>query len=177
MAMVSGALRKYLAANDELPDRSLMAFCPISVRISGAAGQAGQANLFGLELCTLGTDSDDPAERLAAIHRSMEWAKQQVADHGSTVSTLLAVPSIVPSLLQSVIPFSPKWRTGYNVPISNIRGPAETLYFNGARLETLLPDLDGLRRPRPQHHGGIRMRESSHSVTLPAAMWCPTSRR
>ena len=139
MAVVAGALRKYLAAHDELPNRSLIAFCPISVRVSGDAGQAGQGNLFGLELCALGTDSDDPAERLAAIHRSMEWAKQQVADHGSTVSTLLAVPSIVPSLLQSVIPFSPKWRTGYNVPVSNIRGPVETLYFNGARLETLYP--------------------------------------
>ncbi len=139
MAVVSGALRSYLAAHDELPDRSLVAFCPISVRVGGDAGQAAHGNLFGLELCTLATDSGDPAQRLATIHRSMEWAKQQVADHGSTVSTLLAVPSIVPSLLQSVIPFSPKWRTGYNVPISNIRGPAETLYYNGARLDTLYP--------------------------------------
>jgi diacylglycerol O-acyltransferase len=138
MAVVSGVLRSWLDAHHELPMRSLVAFCPITVRASGSS-QAEDGNLFGLELCPLGTDSTDPAKRLTTIHRSMEWAKQQVARRGSDATTLLAAPSIAPTVLGSLIPFGPRWRTGYNVPISNVRGPDTEMYFNGAHLEFLYP--------------------------------------
>ena len=139
MAVVAGVLRSWLSGLDELPKRSLVAFCPISVRVSGDKSQAEHANLFGLELCPLGTDLENPAERLALIHRAMVWAKQQVASHGSGVTTLLAAPAIAPTALQSMIPFGPKWRTGYNLPISNVRGPDTDMYFNGAHLVALYP--------------------------------------
>lgn len=138
-SVVSGALRGWLIAHDELPGRSLVGFCPVSVRVDGEAAQAGHGNLFGLQQCPLGTDLDDPAERLARIHRSMTWAKDQVARRGSTVTTLLTVPNLAPSLLLSLLPLMPKWRTGYNVPISNVRGPATEMYFNGAHLDSLYP--------------------------------------
>ncbi|MGA8249674.1 MAG: wax ester/triacylglycerol synthase family O-acyltransferase [Mycobacterium sp.] len=139
MAVVAGVLRSWLSGRDELPKRSLVAFCPITVRVSGDKSQAEHANLFGLELCPLGTDLENPAERLALIHRAMVWAKQQVASHGSGVTTLLAAPAIAPTALQSMIPFGPKRRTGYNVPISNVRGPQTDMYFNGAHLDALYP--------------------------------------
>ena len=97
MAVVAGVLRSWLSGRDELPKRSLVAFCPITVRVSGDESQAEHANLFGLELCPLGTDLENPAERLALIHRAMVWAKQQVASHGSGVTTLLAAPAIAPT--------------------------------------------------------------------------------
>jgi diacylglycerol O-acyltransferase len=139
MAVVAGVLRSWLSGRNELPKRSLVAFCPITVRVSGDKSQAEHANLFGLELCPLGTDLENPAERLALIHRAMVWAKQQVASHGSGVTTLLAAPAIAPTALQSMIPFGPKWRTGYNLPISNVRGPQTDMYFNGAHLVALYP--------------------------------------
>src|SRR5271166_6066408 len=70
MAVVAGVLRSWLSGRDELPKRSLVAFCPITVRVSGDKSQAEHANLFGLELCPLGTDLENPAERLALIHRA-----------------------------------------------------------------------------------------------------------
>jgi diacylglycerol O-acyltransferase / wax synthase len=139
MAVVAGVLRSWLSGRNELPKRSLVAFCPITVRVSGDKSQAEHANLFGLELCPLGTDLENPAERLALIHRAMVWAKQQVASHGSGATTLLAAPAIAPTALQSMIPFGPKWRTGYNLPISNVRGPQEDMYFNGAHLDEIYP--------------------------------------
>lgn len=138
-AVVSGALRGWLAAHDELPGRSLIGFLPVSVRVEGEAAQMGHGNMFGLQQCPLGTDLDDAADRLALIHRSMQWAKNEVARRGSAVTTLLTAPNLAPSLLLSLLPLVPKWRTGYNVPISNVRGPRTEMYFNGAHLDSLYP--------------------------------------
>ena len=138
-AVVSGALRGWLAAHDELPQRSLIGFCPVSVRIDGAAAQADHGNMFGLQQCPLGTDLEDPVERLELVHRSMEFAKDEVARRGSAVTTLLTAPNLAPTFLLSALPLLPRWRTGYNVPISNVRGPAADMYFNGAHLDALYP--------------------------------------
>lgn len=138
-AVVAGALRGWLAAHDALPGRSLIGFCPVSVRVEGDPARAGHGNLFGLQQCPLGTDLADPAQRLARIHRSMQFAKDEVARRGSTATTLLATPNLAPTLLLSAIPLIPKWRNGYNVPISNVRGPATDMYFNGAHLDSLYP--------------------------------------
>ncbi|MFN8101344.1 MAG: wax ester/triacylglycerol synthase family O-acyltransferase [Mycobacterium sp.] len=138
-AVVSGALRGWLAAHDALPGRSLIGFCPVSVRVEGEGPQAGHGNLFGLQQCPLGTDLADPAERLERIHRSMQFAKDEVARRGSAATTLLTVPNLLPTFLLSAIPLIPKWRNGYNVPISNVRGPRTDMYFNGAHLDSLYP--------------------------------------
>ncbi|MFX9011937.1 hypothetical protein ABTN18_19300, partial [Acinetobacter baumannii] len=50
-AVVAGVLREWLAALGELPDRSLVAICPITVRAREGQERSGderRANLFGL---------------------------------------------------------------------------------------------------------------------------------
>ncbi len=139
-AVVAGVLREWLTAHDELPTKPLVAICPITVRSREHADNEDQhANLFGMELCPLGTDSADPAERLAGIHRAMEWAKQQVASRGSAATTLLLAPSIGPTVLLPMVPFAPRLRRGYNLAISNVPGPRADLYWNGAHLEEIYP--------------------------------------
>src|SRR5271166_6366419 len=81
----------------------------------------------------------DPAERLASIHRAMSWAKQQVASRGSGATMLLLAPSIAPTVLLPMVPFAPRLRTGYNLPISNVPGPRTEMYWNGAHIEELYP--------------------------------------
>ncbi|MCB0927376.1 MAG: wax ester/triacylglycerol synthase family O-acyltransferase [Mycobacterium sp.] len=138
-AVVSGALRGWLQDHDELPASSLIGFCPISVRAGDGSAGSGTGNMFGLQQCPLGTDLADPVARLTLVHRAMAWAKDQVARRGSAATVLLATPNLVPTLLLSMLPLTPKWRTGYNVPISNVRGPAQDMYFNGAHLDALYP--------------------------------------
>ena len=142
-AVVAGVLRDWLIAHDELPKKSLVAICPITVRGRergpGHGDADGPANLFGAELCPLGTDVADPAERLALIHRAMSWAKQQVASRGSGATMLLLAPSIAPTVLLPMLRFAPKLRTGYNLPISNVPGPQQELYWNGAHVEEIYP--------------------------------------
>ncbi len=137
-AVIGGVLRKWLQNHDELPDRSLVGLCPISVRSHDHQGADG-GNMFGAWLCPLGTHLDDPAARLELIHRSMSEGKHQVADRGAGPSMLLLAQSIAPTLLLPLVPLAPKIRTGYNLPVSNVPGPHTEMYWNGAHLEEIIP--------------------------------------
>lgn len=140
MAVVSGVLREWLDARGELPGRGLVAICPVTVRARDhVIDEDRQANLFGLQLCPLGTDLADPGERLTHIHRAMARAKRQVAHGGPAATMLLAAPSIAATVLPPIMPFAPRVRRGYNVSISNVPGPPSRLYWNGALLEEIYP--------------------------------------
>lgn len=139
-AVIAGVLREWLIAHDELPDKSLVAICPVTVRgREQNADEDRHGNLFGLQLCSLGTDLADPVERLAHIHRAMTWAKDQVSSRGPNATTLLLALSIAPTVLLPAVPFAPRLRRGYNVSISNLPGPQDELYWNRARLEEIYP--------------------------------------
>lgn len=140
ITVIAGALREWLIAHGELPSKSLVAICPVTVRgREHTKSDDAHGNLFGLELCPLGTDLADPAERLAYVHRAMTWAKDQVADHGSNATTLLVAPSIAATVLPPVLPFTARLRRGYNVSISSVPGPQDEMYWNGAHLEEIYP--------------------------------------
>ncbi|UXA18470.1 wax ester/triacylglycerol synthase family O-acyltransferase [Mycobacterium sp. SMC-4] len=139
-AVVAGVLREWLLARDELPNSSLVAICPVTVRgRERAAAEDEHANLFGLQLCRLGTDLADPVERLEHIHRGMSWAKRQVAGRGANASTVLLAPSIALTVLTANVPFTSRIRRGYNVSISGVPGPSDEMYWNGAHLEEIYP--------------------------------------
>jgi diacylglycerol O-acyltransferase len=138
VAVIAGVLRSWLLDHGELPGQSLVALCPITVRGHQHGPDDGHGNMFGVWLCPLGTDLEDPAERLDLIHRSMAEGKQQVASRGSAASLLLMLPSQL-TLLLPLVPFAPKVRTGYNIPISNVPGPRTEMYWNGAHVEEIYP--------------------------------------
>ena len=52
---------------------------------------------------------------------------------------LLLAPSIAPTVLLPMVPFAPRLRTGYNLPISNVPGPQTEMYWNGAHIEEIYP--------------------------------------
>ncbi|CAN3126653.1 wax ester/triacylglycerol synthase family O-acyltransferase [Mycobacterium sp. smrl_JER01] len=139
-AVVGGVLREWLLARDELPKASLVAICPVTVRgREHSAAEDEHGNLFGLQLCPLGTDLSDPAARLQHIHRAMSWVKRQVADRGPNATMLLLAPSIAWTVLTANVPFAPRIRRGYNVSISGVPGPDVEMYWNGAHLEEIYP--------------------------------------
>ncbi|MGO9152024.1 wax ester/triacylglycerol synthase family O-acyltransferase [Mycobacterium sp.] len=138
VAVIAGVLRHWLRDHGELPEQSLVALCPITVRGRAQGADDEHGNMFGAWLCPLGTDLEDPAERLNLIHRSMAEGKQQVASRGSGASLLLLVPTQVTTVLLPKTPF-PKVRTGYNVPISNIPGPRTEMFWNGAHVDDIYP--------------------------------------
>jgi WS/DGAT/MGAT family acyltransferase len=139
VAVIAGVLRSWLLDHGELPEQSLVALCPITVRGRQEGPDDGHGNMFGLWPCPLGTDLEDPAARLDLIHRSMSEGKQQVASRGSAASLLLLVPTQALNVLLPKVPFAPKVRTGSNVPISNVPGPPTEMYWNGAHVEEIYP--------------------------------------
>jgi WS/DGAT/MGAT family acyltransferase len=139
-AVVAGVVRRWLLDRGELPKQSLVAICPITVRdrLRPTANDE-HGNMFGLWLCPLATDVDDPAVRLDLIHRSLSEGKQWVAKRGSAASLLTAAGSIAATLLSPLLPFTPKVRTGYTLPISHVPGPQAEMYWNGAHVEEMYP--------------------------------------
>ena len=122
-----------------MPKQSLVAICPITVRGRDHAPADRHGNRFGAWLCSLGTDLDDPAQRLDLIHRSMSEGKHQVANRGSIASMLLLATSIAPTVLLPMLPFAPKFRTGYNLPVSNVPGPLTEMYWSGSHVDEIYP--------------------------------------
>ncbi|SOX53354.1 wax ester/triacylglycerol synthase family O-acyltransferase [Mycobacterium ahvazicum] len=139
-AMVAGVVRLWLGNRDEIPDHSLVGVCPITVRdriVDPSNDQHG--NMFGLWLCPLGTNLDDPIARLRLIHRSMSEGKRWVAKRGSAASLLTNAASIAATVISPLLPFTPKIRTGFNLPISHVPGPQAEMYWNGAHIEEIYP--------------------------------------
>lgn len=137
--VISGVMRAWLADRGELPDRSLVAICPVTVRRHDAVVPDSHGNQFGLGLCTLGTDIGDPAQRLALVTSAMTNVKHQVAQQGPGAMLIVLAPAIGPTVLLPLLPFTSRIPPSYNMPISNVPGPHQQMYFNGAHVDEIYP--------------------------------------
>ncbi len=138
--VAAGVLRRWLSDHGELPKQSLVAAIPITVRDREHDTEDDRhGNRFGLWMCPLGTNLDDPLARLDVVHRSMSEGKQWVAKRGAAASLLTNAGSIAATVISPLLPFTQKLRTGYNVPISHVRGPVTEMYWNGACIEEIYP--------------------------------------
>ncbi len=148
LAMCSGAMRRYLSELGELPETSLVAMVPVALR--GKRPNGG--NAIGSVMVRLGTDLEDPAARLQAIHVSMLDGKEAFAAmtplQVQAMSALGQVPALLPTLLKLAdFKMTGVMRPAYNLVISNVPGPRSTLYFNGAELLGTYPlsiPIDGM---------------------------------
>jgi len=138
-AVISGVVRSWLAGQDELPHQSLVGICPVTLRDRESAVPDEHGNQFGLGLCPLGTNIDDPAQRLTLIHHAMDNIKHQVASQGPGAMLLVLAPAIGPTVLLPQLPWTSWVRPGYNMPISNVPGPQHEMYFNGAHVDEIYP--------------------------------------
>ncbi len=139
MAVVSAALRHWLADRDELPARSLVAICPVTVRSRDTAAADSHGNQFGMGLCPLASDVDDAAQRLRLVHEAMAEIKKQVAEQGPGAMLLALGPAIGPTILLPLLPFDTDIPPSFNIPVSNVPGPKDQMYFNGAHVDEIYP--------------------------------------
>jgi diacylglycerol O-acyltransferase len=141
LAASAGALRRYLDEYNQLPDKSLNAAVPVSLR---EAGNTDLNNQVSMILVSLATDIADPLERLKTIIESSRAAKELSG------SLKAAIPTDFPS-------FGAPWIMGgfallfgrsrisdslppvANVAISNVPGAPVPLYMAGAKLATYYP--------------------------------------
>jgi diacylglycerol O-acyltransferase len=146
MALCSGALRRYLLAHDCLPDESLIAMVPVSVRATGQSTDDDDTyqNRVSALLADLATTEADPAARLARVTESMVAAKQDfqaIPAEALQDFTQFAPPAVAARAMRmaSRLKIADRLTPPFNLIISNVPGPAHTLYSGGAELKHFYP--------------------------------------
>jgi WS/DGAT/MGAT family acyltransferase len=158
MAITSEALRTYLGRRDELPDESLVAGIPVSLR---AEGDTTTNNQVGMMTASLATDIADPRERIAAIRASANVGKALSRDlnGGSTAEVhVFGLPWLLQGAGRMLERFDLADRIAMpmNLVISNVIGPRYQLYSNGARVLTQFPVSI------PTHGNGLNLTVQSY---------------
>lgn len=162
LAVCSGGLRRYLARRGDLPKRSLIAGCPVSLRRPGDTDMDNKVTMMQV---TLATDEADPAKRLTRIAQSAQTAKGFVADLAEGYDPDVSYPGM-PGLMTRGAQILE--RSGlldvaeipFNVVVSNVPGPKKTLYSNGAKMLTHFPVSI------PAHTMGVNITVQSYAGVL-----------
>jgi WS/DGAT/MGAT family acyltransferase len=135
LCVVGGALRRYLAAKNELPKASLVALMPISLRKEIKAGKS-TGNEVGGAPVAVHTEIADPLRRLAACRESSRNAKagSEVMGHDFLKSLMDELPvGAADAFMRHVV------LAQLNTTVSNVRGPDGALHLAGARLVHFYP--------------------------------------
>ncbi|CAN5689473.1 wax ester/triacylglycerol synthase family O-acyltransferase [soil metagenome] len=142
LAVAGGALRAYLEERGELPETSLLASVPVSVRESSK--RTGGANKVSSLFARLGTDTEDPLERL----QDMAEANRHAKEHHNAISAdalqdwaEFAAPRTFGLAVRAYagLRLAEKHPVVHNLVISNVPGPPIPLYFMGAKIVALYP--------------------------------------
>jgi diacylglycerol O-acyltransferase len=158
LALVGGAMRRYLTDKGELPQDSLVALMPISVRpttvqerrpdeVEASAG----GNRFAMTNVTMATDVDDPLERLTVIAGVTAAAKLKSAVGAQTLSQMSELlPGGLLGSVQRAVTRTVNRRgraLGAHTLVTNVPGSQTPLYLCGARavmMTGMPPIVDGM---------------------------------
>jgi len=150
LAVCAGALRKGLDQQGELPEQALVAMIPVSKRRKDESNPKKEnGNLISPMLVSLATDIDDSVSRLGMIHQNTLVAKkfnkkvavERIMKHLPSWSSALTIKAFTHLRLGKYI------NPVFNTIITNVPGPKEPLYLDGAELlsmEGIAPIVDGM---------------------------------
>lgn len=175
LSMVGGALHRYLESKDELPDDSLVAMAPMSVRTTTDKQSLG--NQITAMSIPLGTDRSDAMDRLQFAHSSAKRSKTVSSAVGarelSEVSKLApAMVSGIATRLYSRLGLANQLSPMFNTVVTNVPGPPVPLYMAGARMVTTMgigPIMDsmGLFHAVTSYCGMIRITVTACREMMP----------
>ncbi|KWV90530.1 hypothetical protein AUC45_14955 [Erythrobacter sp. YT30] len=151
LAIIGGALYKYLTAKDDLPKSSMTAMAPISVRSSDEKNDMG--NQVSAMIAPLGSHIGDPAERLEYVFKRTKNSKALTNAIGAR--TMTEVSKVNPLLYMALgaqlfnrVSLAHRVAMPFNTVVTNVPGPPVPIYSAGARMESMALSLicltDGL---------------------------------
>jgi len=150
LAIVGGAMRRYLEHHADLPDKTLTAMAPISVRSGGEKGDMG--NQVAAMIAPLGTHIADPLERLKFVHSETVNSKAMTDALGARNMT--EISKVSPALFMALgaqlytrLGLADRVGPPFSTVVTNVPGPPVPIYSSGARLESMMGLLcltDGL---------------------------------
>lgn len=136
LALCSGGLRKYLTELGELPEASLTAGIPVSVR---DPSDEESGNVITAVLVKLRTDIAEPGARIRAISESSGVAKSNLLKLPGPARNLFGALAMSPMAIAQFSGLAGHTPPAFNLLLSQVPGPKEALYMRGARLEGLYP--------------------------------------
>jgi diacylglycerol O-acyltransferase / wax synthase len=150
LTIIGGALRRYLLAKDDLPDKTLTAMAPISVRAKDEKGDMG--NQVAAMIAPLGTQIADPVERLTYVFEQTGKSKAMTDALGARNMT--EISKVSPALFMALgaqlytrLGLANRVGPPFTTVVTNVPGPPVPIYSAGARLESMMGLLcltDGL---------------------------------
>jgi len=136
VALCSSAVRRYLLEKEALPEKSMIAQLPVSVR---AADSESAGNQFGVILCDMATTQENESQRLKVITESTRHAKKYLASLSSGGLQNMTALVMAPFTISQILGVTSKIKPAFNLLISNVPGPQKALYLNDAKLEAFYP--------------------------------------
>ncbi len=136
LGICSGALRKYLQHHDELPNTPLVAWVPINARPGGAADTDAPGNNISAMTTPIYTEKAKPLERLQAIMESTRQSKEAKSGLSARLMTDLTkhIPAVTQVMASRLILLSGVASKTCNLFVSNVPGPQEPQFMNGAKV-------------------------------------------
>jgi len=130
------SLRHFLLEKGELPDQPLTAGIPVNIR---PADDDGTGTAISFMIASLATNEPDPMKRLETIKESTKIAKEHLQSLPRNSLTQYTMLMMAPYSLQLLTGLGGRMRPAFNITISNVPGPNNTLYYNGCKLEAMYP--------------------------------------
>lgn len=173
LTICGGALRRYLQEHGELPEESLVAMVPINARSEGGPQETVGNNITSMTV-PIRTDEADPRQRLLRIMQATQSSKAAQSGVSARLMTDLTkhVPAATQVMASRLILSSGVVGRMANLMVSNVPGPQQPLYMNGA-LQTgfyaLAPLSDGMGLfiATPSYNGKIFFNVTSTREILP----------
>lgn len=136
LTLCGSALRRYLLEREALPARPVIASMMIATaRTQGDAG----GNAIVPAMVSLATHLEDPRQRFEAIRGSSRHAKELIRELPSQAAlTIFTGVAGLPYVAASLAGRADKAHA-HNLVISNVPGPREKRYINGALIEAEFP--------------------------------------
>ena len=175
LAIVGGGLRAYLRDKGELPDETLLAMAPISVRSESEKGSQG--NQVSSMVVSVASNVADPVERLRAVRESTHQSKELTSAVGAR--TLTEYSQFIPGGLAALaarttsrFEMANRVDPTANCVVTNVPGPTRAALLRRRQTGHDVRDGPDRRRPRahaPRHQLRQRTRHRRHIVSRDAA--------
>lgn len=139
LCICGGGIRRYLSAKNELDGDSLVAMAPVNLRTADESADGG--NQVSALFVPIGTQIDDPIERLASITRSTSASKAVTNAIGARAMTDYSkfVPAFTAAMGAKLMSsMAAEAQPAFNISITNVPGPQVPLYSMGSKLITSL---------------------------------------
>lgn len=141
LAIIGGAMRKYLLSKDDLPEKTLTAMAPISVRSDNEKGDMG--NQVAAMVAQLGTHIEYPLERLEYVHSKTMNSKAMTDAIGARNMTEMS--KVSPALFMALgaqlytrLGLANQMGPPFTTVVTNVPGPPVPIYSAGAQLQSMM---------------------------------------